>query len=445
MKILRQQQIELKDFDQEDIHKFYLYAGKDLYDKYETRSTSNRLNTIKRGSFKVSDLPKEEVEINFPANNKIYKSGSLISVWDHKTGLDRMLDIPLYINDGIITFPEGSIYRPLASILPKYYKKDCGWEYVFVRIGDYPPKPIITVPLKKEGWVSLYKAFLEFLVFLRLFYGSEFKIFLDTEKKPAAYQKQFASVAATLVPSVLNLGISKLSNVLGDKLSVKISSLYQGKYNETTYRKITDYAKKNYHDLIIVNLGTGSFYTNPKRWTPEQLKQIKKYGDSDRKRTILDWVLWAYENNKHIICYSELDSPIALAHEIGHYLIEIEGGTNTWLQINRRKKIFNPDFVSFVAFCCGLAGNTGELIGIVSNFLLQSPTLYIEFLASYKGYNILKECGISENELKSSKEIYRSAWGTYLSGVLNKSKWATYGKVTRGGFKLTKRIFGGKK
>ena len=63
MKILRQQQIELKDFDQEDIHKFYLYAGKDMYDKYETRSTSNRLNTIKRGSFKVSDIPKEEVEI----------------------------------------------------------------------------------------------------------------------------------------------------------------------------------------------------------------------------------------------------------------------------------------------------------------------------------------------------------------------------------------------
>ena len=431
MKILRQQQIELKDFDQEDIHKFYLYAGKDLYDKYETRSTSNKLNTIKRGSFKVSDLPKE-IEINFPANNRNYKSGSLISVWDHNTGLDRMLDIPLHINDGIITFPEGSIYRPLASILPKYYKKDCGWEYIFVRIGNYPPKPIITVPLKKEGWVSLYKAFLEFLVFLRLFYGSEFRIILDQEKKPAAYQKQFASVAATLVPSVLNLGISGLSTIIGRSLSMKITSSHQGSFNEVAYKKITDYAKKNYSDLIIVNLGTGSFYTNPKRWTPEQLKQIKKYGDPDRKRTILDWILWTHKHNKHIICYSELDNPVALAHEIGHYLIEKNGGSKTWLQANKQKSVFTPTFVKFVAFCCGIAGNIGELIGIVSNLLLSSPTLYIEFLASYKGIQLLKECGLSEKDVEQAKETFKAAWGTYMCNTVRGGRFATYGKILGG-------------
>ena len=444
MKILRQQQIELKDFDQEDIHKFYTYAGKDLYDKYEVQSTPNRINSVKRGTFKVSDLPKE-VEINFPANNRNYKSGSLISVWDHKTGLDRMLDIPLYINDGIITFPEGSIYRPLASILPKYHEKNCGWEYIFVRIGNYPPKPIITVPLKKEGWVSLYKAFLEFLIFLRLFYGSEFRIFLDPEKKPAMYQKEFASVAATLVPSVLNLGMSKIADKTGERLSIKLSSLYQGNFNESVYKKITDYVKKKYQDLIIVNLGTESFYTNPGRWEEEQLRQIKKYGDPDRKRTILDWILWARENNKHIICYSELDNPIALAHEIGHYRIEKEGGSRLWLQANMKKKVFNSDFIHFVAFCCGLAGNTGELVGIIANLFLRSPLLYIEFLASYKGYQVLKDCGVSENDLKNAKDMFKAAWGTYIAGTLKGSKWATYGKLTRGGFKLGKHILKGGK
>jgi len=442
MKILRQQ-ISLKDFDQEDIYKFYLYAGKDLYDKYEMRSTTDKLNNIKRGSFKVSDLPKE-VEINFPANNRNYKSGSLISVWDHKMKFDRQLDIPLYINDGIITFPEGSIYRPLASILPKYHKKDCGWEYKFVRIGNYPPKPIITVPLRKEGWVSLYKAFLEFLIFLRLFYGSEFKIFLDPEKTPALYQKQF-SIVATLVPSILNLGLAKIMKEEGKRLSIKLTTSYKGKFNESVYKKIINYVKKNYQDLIIVNLGTGSFYTNPANWNKEQIDKIKKHGDPERKRTILDWILWAYNNNKHVICYSELDTPIALAHEIGHYLIDKAGGTKAWLQSNGKRNMFNSKFISFVAFCCGLAGNTGELVGIVSNFLLRSPLLYIEFLASYNGYQVLTDCGVSENDLKEAKEMFRTAWGTYLSGTINKSKWATYGKLTRGGAKLIKNKFGGNK
>ena len=116
MKILRQQQIELKDFDQEDIHKFYTYAGKDLYDKYEVQSTPNRINSVKRGTFKVSDLPKE-VEINFPANNRNYKSGSLISVWDHKTGLDRMLDIPLYRPLSVCQCPPGSQHNPVCMLL----------------------------------------------------------------------------------------------------------------------------------------------------------------------------------------------------------------------------------------------------------------------------------------------------------------------------------------
>ena len=434
MKILRSRELGLKDFDQEDIYRFMEYGGKEMYEKdpkFSTLPSNVKLGSLKRGKFKAADI-KKEVSISFPFNQKTYNSKGMFYVWDKKSKLEKVLDFVVNVNDGIMTFPESPYYLPLAATLTKYWKEGCGWNYIFIRTSyQYPPRPVISVPLK--NWDELLKAFTEFLVFLRLFVGVEFRIYFHDSKEPAQYQKEFSSII-TFIPTILNLGYNQFGyDKVQKQLHLKISNIKKP-YNTSFDNRFRGYVEKTYPDLVIVKLGTGSCYINPNNIPDDVKEAIKKDTriNSKRLRTVPDWVLWGIENKKHLIFSNELDNALCLCHEVGHYLIEKEGGNNQYLQRHTKKGLTDRDFIRFCGFILGLFGPVGEIAGIISTFFLKSPLLYSEFLASYKGLQVLKAAGGTKEEIEEAEKLFKAAWGSYLNGAVHDSAFASMGRLSGG-------------
>lgn len=436
MKVLRNT-IDIKDFNQEDIHRFLTYGGKEMYEKKPELSSipkNVKLNSLKRGKFKKSDI-QEEVKITFPFNQRTYNSKGMFWVWNEKDKLEKDLDILVNVNSGIMTFPDAQFYLPLSVMLTKYWKSGCGWNYIFIRTGYVnPPKPVISVPETKEGWKTLLQAFTEFLIFLKLFIGAEFRIYFYDSKTPDPRQKEFSDPVkigslASWIPTAINLGYSTIiAPILQERLALKVSNA--GKpYNTSFETRFKKFIEKNYPDLVLVKLGTGSCYINPQNLPDDSIKIVRKEADSKRLRTMLDWIVWGYDNKKHLLFSSDLDNALAMCHEVGHYLIEKGGGAKRWLQVHQKKGLTNQGFIAFVAFCLGLLGNIGEAAGIVSTWLLKTPMLYTEFLASYIGLDVLKQAGGTEKEIKEAKKIFKSAWGTYFNSSAITGGYASFGRL----------------
>lgn len=426
----------LKDFNQEDVHRFMKYCGRDLYENESYSSVPNnvKLSSLRHGKFKPSALPKS-VKILFPANNREYISNGLIEVYDGTSSIENYLDVFVTIDNGLMIFQDADYYVPLVGILPKYHTSSSTWHYRFVKKNMISPaKPVITVPTNERDWVELYKVFTEFLVFLKLFIGAEFKMYLTT--KPISKQKNYSDIndsnsPASFIPTIINLGYSMIGYpMIMGKLSKKLNEV--SKRDNSNYKlqkKIIDYCKKTYQkNILFVNLGKGSCFLNPQNI--KNISTLKKIADSKRLRTMLDWVLYGYEQKKMVIFYSDLDSPTALAHEVGHALIELDG-TIGKIQRHDQKGIFSNSFAGFFAFVAGIFGPIGEIAGVAGAMLLKSPQLYIEYLASYKGYEILKTIGLTEDELKRAKNYYKLAFKTYLATT---SAVATIGAGTGRGY-----------
>jgi hypothetical protein len=50
-------------------------------------------------------------------------------------------------------------------------------------------------------------------------------------------------------------------------------------------------------------------------------------------------------------------------------------------------------------------------------------------MASYKGYQLLKELGCTQKELDIAKEYYKIAYKSYLAGVPNAGAAASFGRL----------------
>ena len=431
MKILRDT-IRYNDFDQEDLYRFITYGGKELYDEpvFSSVNKGVRLDNLKRGKFKKSDIGKD-VSIVFPANQKEYTSKGLFYTWDGKNKVDKDLDFIVSVNDGIMVFSESPYYFPLSGILPKYNIKS-SYNWSFVRVGLRPPKPVITVPCDQKGWENLKKALLEFLVFLRLFVGVEFRIYFYESKTADPNQKEFSEInMSTFIPTAINFSYSLiLAPIIQKQLHLKVSNA--GKpYNTSFEGRFKKYIEKKYPDLVMVKLGTGSCYINPRNVDPNIIKAMKKHdADPTRLRTMLDWIVWGYENKKHILFSSDLDNALAMCHEVGHYLIDKEGGAGKYWQNHMKRGLHNEGFVMFCSFCLGVFGPLGELAGFLTNFFLKSPLLYTEFMASYKGLEVLKEAGGTKEEIEEAKKVFKAAWGTYLNRTAQTGIAASLGRLS---------------
>ena len=426
---------DLKKFNQEGIHNFLKYNGIDLYDELSLGSLNKgiKLSDISKGKYKRADVDKvlsgKGVSITFPANNRDYTSKDFIFTGKADDKYDKDYDIIVKVNSGVLEFPEiDGIYAPMACILPKYHK-DVSWEFRFISPNYYhDPRPIISVPKNSKDWVSLLKAFTEFAVALKLFTGNWIKIFIVESKSESPNAKYFSSTGneawMSYIPTMLNAGYMFVGYpLIMGKLAETMTKANRGDIKPGLRDKLLNYCKNKYKDIYFVNLGTGSCFINPQYIDKKIINDLKKVADSKRLRTMLDWVLKGYEDKKYVIFYSDLDLSVALAHEVGHYL-EDKDGTLAKIQKHDKSGIFSDGFIGFLGFLSGMAtaatdsnkiAGWGEALGTVIGLLLKSPLLFSEFMASYKGIQVMKEMGCSEEDINMAKKFFRTAWSTYMA------------------------------
>lgn len=442
MIILRRSKLDFNSFDHEDLYHFITYCGREMYTdpKFSSVKDNEDIKNYcsKSNKFKESVL-KRKVDIILPMNHKKYDSTGMFRMYDKNEKYWEGLDIMALVTDGLIVFSEAPIYLPLAATLTKYWTPSCGWNYRYFRLSPQkPPYPVITIPEKDKDWDTLLKALTEFLVIYRLSYGVEPRIHFYKKPAEKVEEKKYSELAS-FIPTAAILGSSLIIAPLVKKqLHLKLQDTNKN-YNSGFVQKFKRYITKTYPDIEIVNLGLGSCYINPRNIQPEVIEEVKKApglrgGDPKRLRTMLDYIVWGYENGKHLIFCYDLDNPLALCHEVGHYLIEKEQGTAGWLQNNSKRGLTNPGFIKFIGFVLGLTGSIGEIAGVVSTLLLKSPQLYTEFLASYKGLEVLKAAGGTEKEIEEAKKMFKLAWGTYLCGTVSLTRASSFSKLGRLGF-----------
>jgi len=438
----------LKDFPQEEVYKFMNYRGTELYDDCKEKSV-NDINSpkIKRGKYNKTDLEKyiKNTNITFKINDRTYKASDFLGIYNGKDKLDKEYDIMIDMSGGFIEPDNGDIYISMLGILPKYHKKDSTWEYKFIKSRNTSPRPILTIPTKKEELEDIVKIFCELAVFLKIFSGCYYKFyFTDTNNKQRLFSESL-SIGKTLIsyiPTLINTSYFIFGHDLViDRIGKKINELSKREFSKEKFNRFLNYCKKKSKgDIYFVNLGPVSCYLDTKLLSKENIKELEKEGDPKRLRTMIDWVIKAYNENKHIIFYSDIDSPIALAHEFGHYLEEIDG-TLRKIQTKSNRGIFSSGFAGFLAFVLGLTGSIGEIIGTLSAMLLRSPLLFSEYMASYKGLELMKESKIfTEEEIEHAKKYFKVAWNSYLSNAYNVSTLSSGGRLVRTAWKSHKML-----
>lgn len=437
---------------------FVKFRGTDLYDKeqYSDLSIETSFYTgVKRGNFNLLTVKKfiSSEKIIFPANSRIYYSKDFIEAGKERSfkNLDPDLDIKIICNNGFLEFDSNFkySYKVLTNIFPKYHTPESTWHYKFITLIEENgkrenPKPIVTVPTNSEDWSEIIKALTEFAVCLRLFIGDYYKIFIINSPYTAPYQKSF-STNLSFIPTIINLGYKYVGypKIMG-AISKNINELSKKEIRPGIRDKLVSYAKRNYKDLYLVNLYTGSCYLNPRNIDEDSIESLRKLGNPKRLRTMIDWIIKAYDEKKHLIFYSDLDNSVAIAHEIGHYL-EDKDGTLGVIQRNNKTGFLSDNFIKGASFIAGLIGGysgkgmTTEIITSLIAMLSGTPLLFSEYMASYKGYQLLKELGCTQEELNLAKEYYKAAFKSYLASIPNRGVSVSLGRLAAGiGLKLNK-------
>ncbi len=215
------------------------------------------------------------------------------------------------------------------------------------------------------------------------------------------------------------------ANYLSKKL---VENRLSPKNEKMIISKLVNYMN-SLKDLYSVNIGDSTYFFCIK--TLKRLKISKEYidnlikegADKNRLRTVNDWIVKAYSEDKDLIVYSDLDSYVSIAHELGHYELSKEGVLGT---IQNNCKYQRAPIVTAINFFIGyLAGVNKSIntiaIGTIINFVLNTPQLAIEFLASYRGIKLLERLHVDKEVIKESRTWLGYAFLTYLNSAIARS------------------------
>ena len=453
----------LKDFPQESIYQFMKFRGKDLYQNeiFNTQPSNTKFGRLKKGKFKPADFKSVigTAMINHPASHRDYPSRDWISV-DKKIekNIDQDFDLVFRVcKNGLIVSPEFDQYLLSLYTLSKYCNGE--FDYKFVERGSNFPAPIITVPKDKTGIEALVMALTEFLVGLKLFTGNIYKIRLVEEDVTEAKNFSVIEKITQYIPSIAS-ALYKLiiQPIMKKRVEMKWDKANRASYTPALIPNLTKYIEKEYKTkLVVADCTPFSYYLNLTQGKDaEKLRKMLNDPkalamnniDPLRKRCAMDW--WAYgaqgiDNDgkpRDVILISDLDPVPAVFHEVGHFFQNNEKYLGS-LQRASHSGIFSDEFTSLSSFFLGFMGSMAEsavpeAISYVTSILLKFPTLQSEFMASYYGLQLMKKLGATEKDLTNAKYALKTAFSTYVMGVLNKGADSGYGRLTGEFLKMQK-------
>lgn len=170
-------------------------------------------------------------------------------------------------------------------------------------------------------------------------------------------------------------------------------------------------------EVIVSTLPGGSFYFNPHQLTEAERKGFieafnKAKMDPNDESNMNSYFYRAITEMKLLINATRDDSTAALSHEIGHLIEDLGGWTKTAQSRDFHKFARNDDMQMITSFILSLLGQ--DALSVVIPLLMKSPMLMTEFMASKLGYDLMKKCGATPDQLSKSIKCLGSAYGTYL-------------------------------
>ena len=178
-------------------------------------------------------------------------------------------------------------------------------------------------------------------------------------------------------------------------------------------------------DILIGDLGPSSFYFNPRRMTDRERELMMKALDSrkvdpEKLDSLNSYIYKSIKDKKLLVIISDLNGCEATAHEIGHLFIDYKGGILSKLQGNRViGAIKNGPIPGMTSFALSLFGK--DIASVIIPFVMKTPLLITEFMASKIGLDLLAKAGATREQIESAKTALKSAWGTYFTDALGTS------------------------
>lgn len=243
-------------------------------------------------------------------------------------------------------------------------------------------------------------------------------------------RKLFSSIVSKIITAfniIYNFLIFRpFANYLSKKL---VENRLSPKNEKMIISKLINYMN-SLKDLYSVNIGDSTYFFCIK--TLKRLKVsskeyidnlIKEGADKNRLRTVNDWIVKAYSEDKDLIIYSDLDSYVSIAHELGHYELSKEGVLGTIQDNCRYQRAPIVTAINFfIGYLAGVYKSVNTIaIGIIINFVLNTPQLAIEFLASYRGIKLLERLHVDKDVIKESRTWLGYAFLTYLNSAIYRS------------------------
>lgn len=395
----------------------------------------NKLDIVRQIK-KISESEKYKC----PLNGRSYKCSDFIYFSKSEKSLhDKDLDIAIVVGEKGLTISKNSslveellklidcnTLKRLCTEVTKKYK--FSWDIV-EKDGTIQ----FLYPKKNEEWKD-YVVFLSYLCQLFSFKSNSILRFYIVQEE-STRQKQF-SFFKNYGFSLLSFGYRYIGypKIIG-KISEKLNEITKkDAKNQRLLPRLLQYGH-SLKDLYLVNLGSETFFVNPSNFDEHSIKGfIEKGADPDRCRTDLDWIVKSRMDGKYLIIYSDLDSYLAIAHELGHYEIDKEG---LWGKLQQHSGITESILGDAVRFMFGFIGGVSmkpensaklEMAGSMLSMLSRSPLLTVEFMASYRGVKILERLGATKEELEIAKEFFRQAYFSYLASTVKQGTDVTLGR-----------------